>query len=957
MKSTYSKCCLLLFCMLLAVGSQFAMAQEKITLQGTVVNKTTGDKIPGVSVAVKGSSAGTVTNNAGEFKLSTSHSLPLTLTFTYVGFTKEEVVVTSAGASLQVQMTSTEILGQEVVVSASRVSQNIMESPVSIEKINTRAIRETPAMSFYNALTSIKGVESSTQSLTFNSITTRGFNSNGNTRFNQFMDGMDNQAPGLNFSVGNILGMNELDVDNVELLPGASSALYGAGGTNGTLLMTSKNPYDYQGLSLQIKAGMNHVGSKQGQSTGFIPDLSARYAKSFGKFAFKVGVSYMQANDWQASDSSNINRLFLKNVPGYSHKDDPNYDGINIYGDEINANMHSVGGSVVSQIQPAINQYIAGYTQATGSAPTQAQINAFIQNTPQIAPYFPIYAGYTNGLLKDTLVSRTGYKEKDLVDYDTRILRTNLALHYRFTDHLELIAQGHWGKGTSVYTGADRYSLSNFNMGQYKLELRGKNFYVRGYTTQERSGDSYNATALASIMNETWKASTTWFPQYVGAYSAAKLQGATDAQAHAAARNLADQGRFTPGSKEFNDAKEAITNRYIGAAPGRNGAKFNDKTNMYHYEGMYNFSEHIKIFDLQVGASFRRYALASDGTIFDDETDKIKIDEYGGFLQIGKKLLNDKIALTGSVRYDKNENFEGRFTPRLAAVFTVAPQNNIRLSFQTGFRNPTTQNQYIDLLVRANTTLIGGLPSLLDKYQLRTNTAYTQASVQQFQATGNPAVLKKQVFGEFKPESVKAFEIGYRGLLGKRLLIDAYYYFNSYTNFVSTLNVLQTPDGTPAGLVSGNYKVFSTVVNNPDEVKTQGFAIGLDYVVKTWQFSTNTSYNKISKAAEGLYSDFNTPDWRFNVGVGNRNVYKNVGFNVTYRWQNSFRWTSTFAVGDVPAFGTLDAQVNYKIPTAKAMIKLGASNLLNNYYITSFGNPSVGGVYYVALQFDGLFAK
>jgi outer membrane cobalamin receptor len=84
-------------------------------------------------------------------------------------------------------------------------------------------------------------------------------------------------------------------------------------------------------------------------------------------------------------------------------------------------------------------------------------------------------------------------------------------------------------------------------------------------------------------------------------------------------------------------------------------------------------------------------------------------------------------------------------------------------------------------------------------------------------------------------------------------------------------------------------------------------------------------------------------------------VYKNIGFNVTYRWQDAFLWNSSFVTGNVSAYGTIDAQVNYKLPKAKATIKLGGSNILNHYYQTSFGNPTVGGIYYVSLLFDEIF--
>jgi outer membrane receptor protein involved in Fe transport len=904
--------------LLLNLCAVTSLAQQQNVITGTVKNKVTGEAMPGTTVSVKGTAFGTITDGTGHFKLTTTHAFPLTLIFSSVGFSNQQLEVTSA-SDVSVGLSSTEILGSEVVVAASRVSESILESPVSIEKLNLTAIRETAAPSFYDALPSLKGVESSVQSLTFRTVTTRGFNTNGNTRFNQLMDGMDNQAPGLNFSVGNIVGISELDLASVELLPGASSALYGAGGMNGTMLMTSKNPFEYQGFSVKLQAGMNHLGTVQQPNVGFIPDVSARYAKAFGRFAFKVNFGYMQADDWQARDSSNFDRLNVKKKAGFSHATDPNYDGINVYGDEITTK-------------------------------------------------FGASAGYLNGVS----VSRTGYQEKDLVDYNTKSLKTGLALHYKVTDFLEIIAQGNWGSGTTVYTGSDRYSLRKFNIGQYKLELRGKRFFVRGYTTQERSGEAYNATALGTLLNETYNQSATtdangnvtggWFAEYATVYNQARqgvFAGApgvkTDVEAHAIARAYADRARLQPGTSAFNTAKDAIANRYIGFGANRNGAKFNDKTNLYHYEGFYDFSDHVKVFDLQAGASFRRYSLNSDGTIFDDATGRIKVDEYGGFLQAGKKLVHDRIKLTASVRYDKNENFDGRFTPRISGVFTVAPQHNIRLSYQTAFRNPTNQDQYIDLPIRSNTRLIGGLPGILNKYDLYNTKGYTQASVQQYAASGNPALLQEYTFGKFKPESVKAYEIGYKGLIKNRLLIDAYYYYSSYKNFLSYQVIIQPTKPLAQDPALNSANIFATYVNNPSDVKTQGAALGLDYLINSWTLSGNVSYNDITDEKAGLTTAFNTPKYRFNIGLSNRNVYKNIGFNITYRWQDAFTWNASFVSGDVAAFGTLDAQVNYKIPKAKATIKIGGSNIINHYYQTSLGNPTVGGIYYVSLLFDEIF--
>jgi outer membrane receptor protein involved in Fe transport len=902
---------------LFALFAFSAFSQSSVTISGNVSNATSKEYVAAVSVTVKGSSSGTFTDSKGNFKLTTTHSLPLTLIFSSVGFESQEIAVNNASDPIQISFKPTSILGTEVVVSASRVPERILESPVSIEKLNANNIRQIAAPTFYDALPNLKGVESSVQSITFRGVTTRGFNANGNTRFNQFIDGMDNQAPGLNFSVANIVGPSDLDVASVELLPGASSALYGAGGMNGTLLVNSKNPFEYQGLSVKLQGGVNHVGHQQQPTTGFTPDLSMRYARAFGKFAFKVSVDWMQADDWRAQDSSNFDRLNLKKKAGFSHTTDPGYDGINVYGDEINTTF-----------------------------------------------------GASGGLLNKVTVSRTGYKEADLVDYSAKSFKGTVAMHYKLTDNTEAIIQGNWGTGTTVYTGSDRYSLRKFNIGQYKIEVRGKRFYVRAYTTQERSGDAYNATALGTLLNEAYNPSVVtnssgipiggWFAEYATVYNQARagvFAGAPgvhgDGDAHAIARGYADRNRLQPGTTGFLTAKDAITNSYIGFGAGRNGAKFNDKTNLYQYEGMYDFTDHIKVLEVQVGGSLRHYSLGSNGTIFDDANGRIGINEFGSFIQVGKKLANDRIHLIGSIRYDKNENFDGRVTPRIAGVFTVAPQHNIRLSYQTGYRNPTNQDQYIDLPIRANTHLIGGLPTILSKYDLYNNKGYTQASVQAYAATGNPALLQTYTFGKFKPETVGAYEIGYKGLIENRLLIDAYYYYDNYKDFLSYLVVLQptAPLASDPSLSKAN--IFATYVNNPNKVVVQGAALGLDYLINTWAISGNFSYNDITKN-EGLNNSFNSPKYRFNLGLSNRNLYKNVGFNVTYRWQDAFNWNSSFATGEVAAFGTIDAQVSYKMPSVKTMIKIGGSNILNHYYQTSFGNPKIGGIYYLSLTFDEL---
>jgi outer membrane receptor protein involved in Fe transport len=940
-----------------------ALAQTS-TLSGTVRNSINGDVVPAVSVIIKGTNAGTFTDEKGNFRITTTQQFPITLVFTSIGFEAQEKSVNDASTSINVDFVPSSTLGVEVVVSASRVPERILESPVSIERMGVASIRQAAAPSFYQGIANFKGVDMTTSSLTFNTISTRGFNGSGNLRFNQLVDGMDNQAPALNFSVGIILGPTELDIDNIELLQGASSALYGPGGMNGTLLMTSKNPFKYQGLSFQVKQGMMHTDGSQHSRAPYY-DWSLRWGhKVSEKFAFKIGGQFISAKDWQASDTRNLERNnVLSFVKGGSRQNDNNYDGINVYGDEASASMNAFAQVVVAQNLPPI---IAGLTQVFGAPPTQAQINAVFQNpglippVPALAPLRagviglqPFYFGLQNNVFGGQLVSRTGYNERDVVDYNAYSVKLNAGAYYKITNDIEASLILYWGAGTTVYTGADRYALKNFKLGQYKAEVRGKNWFLRGYTTQENSGDSYTATTAALAVNNSWKPNQLWFATYTGTYSGARLQGAPEAPAHAAARAAAEQGRLLPGTTEFNTA----FNNAINTDIKRGGAKFADRSSLYHYEGQWNLSEYFKVVEVLVGGNFRRYKLDSRGTIFVDTTGAIKIDEYGAYLQLQKRLFNDVLKLTASGRYDKSQNFDGRFTPRITALVRLAPDNNLRASFQTAYRFPSTQDQYINLNTPGS-RLVGGLPSFQTFFNFTGNPVYTAESIGLFRASispgpPNPALLQVAPFKPLEPETVNSYEIGYRGLPSRQLLIDAYVYYSIYKNFIGRIAVGRAaPGGNIANpLATENY---SYPVNSDASVKAIGWGIGADYQLGSrYVARVNFSGDQLRDVPSGLVTFFNTPKFRYNLGLSNDAVGRsNWGFNVVWRWQDKVDWQGTFGAGEIPAFGTFDAQVSYKLSKIRSLFKIGASNLLNKYYVSAFGNPEIGGVYYVSFAYN-----
>ncbi len=957
-------------CLLTILLSLYVKAQT-VTISGTVRNATSKEGVPAVSVTIKGTVLGTYTDDKGSFSITTSTKLPFTLVFSSIGFETKEVNVTGTTESLEVELVSVSTLGQEVVVAAARTQQRIIDAPVTVERLSSSALRNSPLPNYYEALANLKGVDMHTASLTFRTVTTRGFVSSGNTRFNQLIDGMDNQAPGLNFSVGNIVGLTELDVDNMELLSGASSALYGSGGMNGTLLITSKNPFKYQGLSFTAKQGIMHANDKE---MGVSPyyDWTMRWAKAINnKVAFKFTWQLVKANDWEANDYRNVSRTsVLSQLKGGDRTTDPNYDGINVYGDETSANIFLVANLIQENFRQgiatatggAIPNIVALLNSAIPANATQAMRNAVYATFPSalqptLAQLDPFYWGLRQNWISQTAtVSRTGYKERDLVDYGTLNFKFTAAAHYKITPGIEASWNTYWGTGTTVYTGADRYSLRNFKMAQHRVEIKHKNWFVRGYTTQENAGEAYQATALGRLMQEAFSPSATvWYPTYIGNYLGYKNtlvnsgQAPNDANAHDFARAAADANRPLPGSAAFNASKEALRK----AAIGQGGSKFLDRSDLWSGEGQLNFSDVLDFSDkLEVitGVQWKQWVMNSSGTIFADSAGTINISEAGGYVQLKKKFFDDFLTLTGAVRYDKQTNFDGRWTPRFTATLRVAKDNNIRLSFQTAYRFPTNQDQYIDLFT-GSVTLIGALPEFITRYGLNTGT-YTAESVTAARAAFNPSLLAPSVFRTVKPETVASGEIGYKGVIAKRLFVDVYGYYSRYKDFFARVAVVKaaTPTAALNPFTSSNY---SYIQNSTDEVKAIGWGLSAEYQLpRGFVAGGNLFSDKLRDLSPGFISFFNAPEYRWNLSLRNDNVWKNIGFNVIVKWQDHNYYEGTFVTGTLPSFTWVDGQISYRIPKTKSIFRIGGSNLGNAYYRTGFGSPYVGGLYYVSYGYN-----
>ena len=925
-------CCLFFFSGFLAAGT----AQQ--TLRGIVKDGSSGEPLIGANVQVAGGAEGTVTDFDGAFELKTEASFPMTLLVTYVGYDDRSYELTEAAKELKLELnfSSTTLITTEI--RGQRISEKQKAAPLTVESMDLLAIRQTSADNFYDGLGTLKGVDITAASIGFKIINTRGFNSTSPVRSLQLIDGVDNQAPGLNFSLGNFLGSPELDVLKVDLIVGASSAFYGPNAFNGVISMETKNPFLHKGLAASIKVGERSM-----------TEATLRWANSArnkaGKewFAYKMNFSYFRARDWEAENYEPVDGTRSAN-------DNPGrWDAVNVYGDEyFSANDYSQDSFWLPKAQAGLR-----------------------------------------------LFHRTGYREIDLVDYDSENLKANAAFHFRLNpakelESPELILASSFGNGTTVYQGDNRFSLRGILFFQNRIELRKKDkFFLRFYSTNEDAGNSYDPYFTALRMQELAKKNEDWatdyskywqtqvYPdmkqlEYPVPYVNAQFQLVFDyddafewledyrdslVQWHMQAQNAADQANvlisttndyYQPGTERFQTVFDSITS--LKNTEG--GTRFFDRSALYHGQGEYILTPSW-MNKITVGGSARLYRPYSEGTVFKDTADvRISNFEYGVYAGMEKKFTR-KWTLSGTLRMDKNQNFDYLFTPAASLVWSPNEINYLRASFSSAIRNPTLTDQYLNLNV-GPAVLIGNLDGFEGLYTVESFIDYTYNLQTDKLVSFNVAPVR--------PEKVRTFEVGYRTTLFDRLYVDMGYYFNIYRDFIG-YNIGIDTDFDPSGFPT-NLTVYRVAANSINEVTTQGVSVGANlYFARYYSLSGNYSWNRLNKAFpdDPIIPAFNTPEHKYNLGFSGRDIpldlgifrLEKTGFNINYKWVEGFTFEgSPQFTGNIPDYGLLDLQVNVSFPKQNLNLKAGASNLLDNKIYQTYGGPRIGRLAYVSLVYN-----
>ncbi len=893
-------------------------------IKGIVLDKETKETLVGANVLIKGTENGKATNYKGEFHLK-ANQLPVHLLISFIGYKDIEIEVSNQEFLIINMAYSQELMG-EIILAENRITKKQREAALTVESIDLISIEQSTASNFYESLGQLKGVDITSASLGFKIINTRGFNSSSPVRSLQLINGVDNQSPGLNFSLGNFLGVSELDIQKVNVIAGASSAYFGPNAFNGVVEMETKSPFHFKGLDVSQKVAERSL-----------LETAVRYARVWKnkdqeeKLGLKLNMFYLKANEWKANNTDPVTGADNgPNNPG-------GFDAVNIYGDEfINS-----GDNLLSDKKKLT------------------------------------HPGLGN-------IYRSGYSENDLVDSESNNAKLNMGLYYKINPDLELSYNFNYGSGSTIYQGDNRYRLEGIRFYQNIIELKQKDkWFFRFYSTKEDAGDTYDIyfTALRlqeqQATNAEWKQAYTdnWKEFYADQVKALPsyddyLNGSisyeqflstnkdTIAYFHAQNRDFTDNFSYNlieAGSSEFDSLFQDITSKSFAEG----GTKFIDRSALYHAQGEYKFN--IGTFEAKTGMSMRWYRPESEGTIFDEmrivtnefnERDTsfvtIKNQEWGSYFGLEKKWKSDALKTALIVRLDKNENFDYLFSPAISAVYNINENHLVRFSATAAIRNPTLQDQYLNYNV-GTATLKGSLNGY--------DSLVTIDSFRDFITDLDEDTLDYFNVAEIRPEKVKTIEFGYRGSIHNKWYIDASTFYSHYTDFIGF------EIGLDMDLSFGfptNLEVLRLSSNASSTVQTTGFNLGLNhYFSNTFTFMGNYSWNKIVTGKnDPIVPAFNTPEHKFNLSANARNFswrkngMKNWSATISHKWVEGFNFEgSPQFTGMIDNYSSTDFQLSYFYKKWHSSFKFGANNLLNDKHYEIYGGPLIGRLVYLSMKY------
>ena len=273
-------------------------------IKGKVTEKQTNEGLAGATVAIKGSSVSVITDNDGNFLLQKIRPGKQTLTFSYVGYESIEMTVEVVDDStffVNVPLNVDIRVGSTVVVTASNRPEKIVNAPASISVFSVKDFERFAGSNINEMVSKVNGIQIIRSGVDWISFNARNFNSGGNLKVLQFVDGRLNRAAlSANVAILNMGSYIKDDIERLEIAFGPQAALYGPNALNAVFNTITKDPRKYQGTTVALSAG-NHL-----QFSGRL-----RHAEKINdKWAYKINGEYATGRDYIWHDTVYVTKNF-----------------------------------------------------------------------------------------------------------------------------------------------------------------------------------------------------------------------------------------------------------------------------------------------------------------------------------------------------------------------------------------------------------------------------------------------------------------------------------------------------------------------------------------------------------------------------------------------------------------------------------------------------------------------
>jgi len=274
--------------------SQLVYAQSSIS--GKIIDKS-GDQLPGASLSINGTNIVTVTDANGNYQLTNTQPFPWTVRITFVGYTDRTIVVNASGDQGTIILEEGVLLGNEVIISASRMPEKAIEAVASVTTLGEERIAATPMngdpMEYLRNVQGVNVVRAGTESV---NIELRGPVNVLETSTLVLKD----YAPIVSVSDKTLFSpagtLSPLDIERIEVVRGPSGALYGPNVTSGVVHFVTKDAFKHPGASAMVSVGQRNLLTSR-----------IRYAGNNGnKLGWKFLVNYSQSNDFGVADDQLI---------------------------------------------------------------------------------------------------------------------------------------------------------------------------------------------------------------------------------------------------------------------------------------------------------------------------------------------------------------------------------------------------------------------------------------------------------------------------------------------------------------------------------------------------------------------------------------------------------------------------------------------------------------------------